>query len=230
VGLALSVGLLGDLKQYDIDGSAAFTAHFDDVNKLLFENGLPPHREPIDIVPWNAEMFGYSGLYCLRRVAAYVDLGLELPPPGDPGSANDDQLQAYFDDVTGVQRGILRGLFRKRLRFRREFDHLIVHSDAEGFYLPIAFPTVLFADERLRIPGGIVGSTPRLLGECDRLVGVLDIPSHLNKDSEELWEAAESQGEGAITWQRYGVESFTCVVLREACRVSRNTGAAIVFT
>ena len=47
--------------------------------------------------------------------------------------------------------------------------------------------------------------------------------------SEALWEAAEAQGEGAATWSRYAIETFSCVALREACKTSLETGAAIVY-
>jgi hypothetical protein len=228
VGLALCVGLLRDLKANDAEGFETFSAYFNEVNSLLAENGLPGHIEPENAAPWDAQMLGYSGLHYLRRIAAYIDSGLELPLPGDQNSSDDARLQSYLNDVTGAKTGGLKKLFQKRVRFKREFDHLIVHSDAEGFYLPIDFPNVLIADDG-RVPGGMVGSTPRLLAECGRLARVLGIPSHITKDSEELWDAADSQGEGEAIWQRYGVESFSCVALREACRTSMQTGAAVVF-
>ncbi len=228
MGLALTVGLLSDLKGNDAEGFSTFTSYFGEVDKVLTANNLPGHVEPDDVSPWDAEMYGYSGLHYLRRLAAYVDSGLELPPPGNADSSDDERLAAYFRHVGGEQPGVLKGLFRKTPRFRRQFDHLIVHSDAEGFYLPLDFPDVLFADDG-QIPGGMVGSSPRLLAECDRLARILDIPSHITKDSDELWDAADSQGAGESRWKQYGVESFTCVALREACRVSIKTGAAVVF-
>ena len=230
MGLALSVGFLADLKQNDAEGFETYTACFADVNKLLSANKLPAHTEPTDVEPWGAEMYGYSGLHHLRRLAAYIDSGVESPSPGNDDSSKDERLEAYFADVGGTRPRMLSGLFGKRPKFRREFDHLIVHSDCEGFYLPMDFPHVLFADEGLQVPGAMLGSTPRLLAECDRLARVLAIPPHINKDSEELWNAADSQGEGDTTWQRFGIESFTCVALSEACRMSMKTGSAVVFT
>jgi hypothetical protein len=230
MGLALSVGLLADLKQNDTEGFADFSAHFSAVNKLLAARGLPGHTEPDDIAPWDAEMYGYSGMHYLRRLAAHVDSGLSLPEPGNENSSEDKRLEAYFDHVANRSPGFVKGLFGRRNKFRREFDHLIVHGDAEGFYLPQDFQSVLFDEDGLGIPGGMVGSTPRLMSECDRLARILEIPPQITKDSDELWGAADSQGQGDSIWQRYGVESFTCVALREACRVSLQTGAAIVFT
>jgi hypothetical protein len=75
----------------------------------------------------------------------------------------------------------------------------------------------------------MIGSAPRLLGELDRLATALGIPDTLTSKSEELWEASDSQGEGDAAWQRYGIESYSCVVLREGCRHAIQTGAALVF-
>jgi hypothetical protein len=51
----------------------------------------------------------------------------------------------------------------------------------------------------------------------------------MGPDAEEVWEAADAQGDGE-GWQRFGVESFTCVTLREAARQSLQTGSVILFT
>jgi hypothetical protein len=221
--------LLADLKTTDAEGHKTFSKYFDEVNRLLAAHHLPAHVEPTDVEPWDAQMYGYSGLHYLRRLAAYVDSGMGLPEPGNADSSQDPQLDAYFKDVLGTQPGWLARLTQTRPKFRREFDHLIVHSDAEGFYLPQDFAQVLITDDAT-IPAGMVGSTPRLLSECVRLAQLLEIPSHVTKDSEELWEASDSEGEGSTLWERYGVESLTCVALQAACRRSLETGAAIVFT
>lgn len=86
----------------------------------------------------------------------------------------------------------------------------------------------MFADDT-KLPGGMLGSTPRLLAELERLAVELGVPDSLHSQSEELWEAADAQGEGEARWERYGIESYSCVVLREACRKSLESGAAIVF-
>jgi hypothetical protein len=116
-------------------------------------------------------------------------------------------------------------------RFARQYDHLIVHSDAEGFYLPLDFENVLFPPDELEIPGAMVGSAPRLLRECERLAELLEIPDDINLQSEALWEASDhGQGEGETVWQQYGIESYNCVALIEGCRHAVKTGAALVFT
>lgn len=82
-------------------------------------------------------------------------------------------MEAYFQDVIGQPSGWLERLTQKKQSFRRDFDHLIVYSDCEGFYLPQDFKHVLFATEQTEVPGAIVGSVPRLLSECDRLARIL---------------------------------------------------------
>jgi hypothetical protein len=229
MGLALEVGILADLGENDPEGAEAFQSYFARLNEHLLALGMKPHDEPTKCEVWSGEMYGYSGLHYLRRLAAHIDSTGKLPSPGDDSSSHDPLLEAYFSEITGGAPPFLGRLFRKRPTFKRHFDHLIVHSDAEGFYLPAEFTDVILAPQAAGIPGGMVGSVPCLLAELNRLALALEIPDELDSASDELWEAPDSQGEGDLTWQRYGVESFSCVTLREGCRHAMKTGAALVF-
>lgn len=230
MGLALSVGILADLGVNDPEGADYFRETFERLNSHLVMLGMQRHAEPEQCDGWSGEMYGYSGLHYLRRIAAHLDTSGSLPEPGDDSSSSDAVLEDYFADVSKAAPPLIAKLFRKRSQFSRSFDHLILHSDAEGFYLPYDFAQVVFTPERLAIPGGMVGSAPRLCRELDRLAAALEIPERLTSSSEELWEAADSQGSGDAKWQRYGIESFSCVTLREGCRHALQTGAALVFT
>jgi len=88
---------------------------------------------------------------------------------------------------------------------------------------------VLFPPEELEIPGGMIGSSPRLLDETRRLAQAIELPLDMDPEADELWKAAETQGEGDALWQRYGVESFTCLRLYHAARHSIEHSAALVF-
>ena len=77
--------------------------------------------------------------------------------------------------------------------------------------------------------GGIVGSSHRLFSECKRIAAALEMPSDLDETSDALWEAADSQGEGAQKWERYGIESFSCVCLMQGCLKSIEAKAVLVF-
>jgi hypothetical protein len=225
MGLSLEVGILADLADTDPEGAEHYEKQLATLNEHLAGAGLPGHQEPRTCSVWSAEMFGYSGLHHLRRLAAHVDAGGPLPPPGDDASAEDPTLGAYV--AASEDPGLFLRAFRRRRRVARGFDHLILHSDAEGFYLPADFDRILVVPG---VAGEMVGSVPRLLAELERLARLLEIPSTLDEQSDALWEAADNQGEGDALWQRYGIESFSCVVLREGCRASLRTGAALVFT
>ena len=73
------------------------------------------------------------------------------------------------------------------------------------------------------------GSSHALLRECKELARVLELPEDLSLEDEAVWRAVETQGEGEEKWERYGVESYTCLALIRACEASVETGAAVVF-
>lgn len=229
MGLTLVVGFLAELREHDPDGADELSGQFTTMNRYLESTNQALHQEPKTCSVWSADMFGYSGLHTLRRLAAHLDAGMPMPPPGDRSSSGDAVLERYFEEEVGQPAGWLAKLFQRRPKFARDYDHLILHSDAEGFYLPSDFRDVQFPPEEYDIPGGMIGSVPRLAKELARLSQALKIPPELTSQSPELWEAADTQGQGAELWSRYGVESFSCVVLMEGCKASMETGAALVF-
>jgi hypothetical protein len=230
MGLSLEVGSLAYLGANDPEGAEWFRESLDALNAYLHSVGMEPHHEPTACEVWSADMHGYSGLHYLRRLAAHVGLTGTIPAPGGEDSSNDPLLARYFAEVIGIRPRLLSWLPGRRRPIARSYDHLIVHSDAEGFYLPADFREVLIPPDRYPIPGGMVGSAPRLLGEVSRLARLLEIPETLSSESEDLLEAAASQGEGGALWQRYGIESHSCVVLKEGCESCLASGAALVFS
>jgi len=230
MGLNLEVGMLADLRENDEEGFEYHRVALEQLSSFLVDRGLPAHHEPLDCEVWSGDMIGYSGLHDVRRIAAYLDAGKPLPSPSSKNSAQDPCLEAYYASVVRGSPSMLARLFGRSPRFRHQFDHLIVHSDAEGYYLPTDFDEVLFPPADLEVPGGMVGSAQRLLAELDRIANALEIPPTLSDSSEELWEAADSPVMTGKVWQRYGRESYGCVVLREGCRRAITSGAALVFT
>jgi hypothetical protein len=228
MGLSLEVGILADLNENDQEGAAHFREEFATLNRFLESEGLAPHLEPESCEVFSCAMWGYSGLHYLRRVAAHLDLKKRLPRPGDQDCSKDPVLVQYYEMVDNGSTGLLTRLFGRQPL--RTFDHLIVHGDAEGFYLPEDLASVLVLSENYPIAGGMVGSSVRLRDECARLASALSLPLDIDLESDELLEAAESQGNGGQTWQRYGIESFTCLRLYHAALHSIKEGAAIVFT
>lgn len=224
MGLALCVGVPSEIRESDPEYVEYLEQQVEAINGVLESFGLPAHQEPFELEDertFECELVGHAGLHYLRRVAAHIALGKELPPPGDEGAANDPVLSDYyriFDASFG--RGEATGI---------PFQHLIVHGDAEGFYLPVEFDDVIVPDASLEIAGGVLGSSHALLRECRELARALELPEDLSPEDEAVWEAAESQGEGEAKWEQYGVESHTCLALIKACEASVETGAAVVF-
>jgi len=229
MGLTLEVGILADLGENDPEAAELYRESFDQLNVYLQSLGMEPHREPSGGEVWSADMPGYSGLHQLRRIAAHADLTGKLPPAGVRGGSKDSLVDRYFSQALGMGGGLFSWLANRGRRFAREFDHLIVHGDAEGFYLPADFAEVLLPPPEFRVPGGMVGSAPRLSEELSRLATLLEIPASLTPESDELFDVMEHPWEEGDLWRRYGVESYSCVVLQEGCRRCIATGAALAF-
>lgn len=216
MGLGLEVGILADLKEADDEGFAYYCEQFEIVSKVLRANGLAEHVEPQELSEtFSCGMFGYSGLHYLRRIAMHLALGKSLPRPGT--------RDAYMEPALGEE-------YWERFQSGEslKYQHLNIHSDAEGFYIPVDFERPLVVPDH-RLAGGMLGSTERLRAECKELAGMLDMPVDMDHEADELYEAINNEGKGRSTWQQYGVETFTCLRLLAACAASLRNRAAIAF-
>lgn len=224
MGLALCVGVPSEIRESDPEYIAYFEEQVEAINGVLESFGLPEHREPFDVEDertFECEMYGFTGLHYLRRLGAHLALGRTLPEPGDDDAARDPVLSDYYRIFdASFARGESSGI---------PFQHLIVHGDAEGYYLPVEFDDVIIPDPSLEIAGGMLGSSHALLRECRELAQALELPEDLSVEDQRLWLAPDTQGEGETKWEQYGVESFTCLRLIRACEASIETGAAVVF-
>ncbi|PQO41409.1 hypothetical protein [Blastopirellula marina] len=221
MGLALEVGILADLKTADEEGYDHIREQLSLVNQLLAANQLPAHNEPEEIPVFSCGMFGYSGLHYLRRIAAHLLVNDAVPEPCVDQPTEDPAMFDCYDEIATMQDA--------RSDEWKRFDHLLCHSDAEGYYLPQEFDEVLFDLDDLGVAGFQVGSSVKLLQECTTLAAALGMPTDLDPEDPIFYEAATNQGTGA-GWQRYGMECYSCIRLISAARHSIEHGAAIVFT
>jgi hypothetical protein len=220
MGLSIEVGIVADLLVNDEEGAEHFQQEFSALSRHLTSIHLQPHVEPPDVEVWSGDMHGYSGLHYLRRLAAHLHYTQTLPAPGDENSARGALLQRYYTDFDRSDTQQAFGAY----------DHLIIHSDAEGYYIPQDFERVIIPGESCPVAGGMVGSSQRLRKECEKIAAVLQLPLELQAGDERVFNAAESQGTGATVWERYGRESYSCLQLYHAAGHSVSTHAAIVFT
>lgn len=183
------------------------------LDKLLAGAGLPAHlepetrgsataRDPIGSVP-------YSFVHYLRRAYAHARQAPSRPlePLAEGEDPTDDSA---VDELVYL------------------FDsHLLCHSDCEGYYVPVEFDEVLFPDDELGIPGGMVGSSPALLRELAFVapyLGIALVDDHLS-DSE-IERVGRENGDDEHPLYR---ERETWLLFYEAARVSVANGTLIHF-
>lgn len=106
-------------------------------------------------------------------------------------------------------------------------SHLIVHSDAEGFYLPIDFAEPLFdRTDTHQLPGGILGSSQRLLDELRSIAPWLGITLD---PSGGLDDAAADRLLRVADGDPWWPEKAIWLHLFEAARLSVELRTAVVF-
>jgi hypothetical protein len=212
MGLSISVGSLAWLKKEEADPEAMVwlrkeLAH---VNRVLRANGLPEHVEPEELPPWvdrGLSGFPYSWLHYLRRAVAFArQAPAEFGPLPDGEEASEDrridrELSVFMD------------------------SHLICHSDADGFYVPIDFPEPLY-DDNDELTGGILGSSQRALAEVVLAAPLLGIEMENGKPTKTAVDTIrEEEDEAHPLW----VERQVWLAMYEKFRLSIEHGTAVVF-
>ncbi|MBX9952241.1 MAG: hypothetical protein K2Y39_23910 [Candidatus Obscuribacterales bacterium] len=222
MGLSLEVGLIAwQIANGQLDEELKH--ELERLNEFLTSRGMQKHIEPTNCASLSFGMYGYSGLHYLRRIAAHLALCGKLPEPdtnAGEGPNQDPILREYFERALSQEDGI-----------SRTFDHLILHSDADGFYIPQQFAKVLIDETREQVCGEFVGSSFSLLSECETLANALELPLSIDPEGEEIYDAVDNpeSGSDCEKWKQYGIESFTCIRLYLAANHSVETGAAIIF-
>lgn len=230
MGLTLVVGILADLRGSDDEGLEHYRRQFDAVNKALDAEGLPPHREPESLKSFYSEdMVGYSALHHLRHVAAFSWRGYDLPTPGLGDPSQDPVVVEYNETMAGRKQPLLGRFLGKGLPTSPRYDHLMFHSDAEGYYVPQDFEEVIFPGDDLEIAGAMIGSAARLQKECAALAKLLQIPSELDADDDALHEGIQKPPLDGPPWKVHAVATHACLKLLAACSFSLANRSAIVF-
>jgi hypothetical protein len=216
MGLAISVGTLADFLANDPEGAEWFEGDFEIVNQVLAAAGLPPHAEPRELPPLGSraalDSLPYSFIHYLRRAYAHsvVTPGWKAEPVDDGFDPSEDPvIQAALDEAE---------------------SHLICHSDAEGFYVPVDFDEVLFSEsesEDEALTGGMLGSSYRLHDELVQVAPALGIALADGQLSD-----AEAARIAAVAERDEGLyrEYASWLLLYEMARLSIAHKTAIVFS
>lgn len=209
MGLAIEVGLLADALANDPEDVDVFEEELAVVNRVLAAQRLPRHVEPRTL-PEEARSragitgFPYSTLHYLRRAYAHrkADPAWRLTPLPEGEDPAADPLVESFD------------------------SHLLAHGDAEGWYVPIDFAEVVTSDEDDDLPGGLLGSSQRLLEELRFVAPALGIAlaDGVLPDAE-----AARVNDVVLRNDPLWAEHAAWIALFEAARISVQYKTAIVF-
>jgi hypothetical protein len=218
MGLNVIVGIWKE--RADTDEMTSFGQDLNKINGFLRKIGQPPHLEPRASSTFGEDI-GYSGIQRLRRLAAHLEYEAGLPENLARGerATSDPSLRRYYE--------------RKD---RGKFDHLIQHSDCEGYYLPRDFPDVLFCEG---LHSQAVGSVVRLQSELKTIKEALQIPldqtsgtvARRVETKPGFWKYVPPEGPHlGPPWHYLGLEAETCLQMLEACQTSLETGCALIFS
>ncbi|ANP45441.1 hypothetical protein ATE48_05680 [Candidatus Viadribacter manganicus] len=237
MGLAISVGMLADLLVNDEEGAEWFEEDIAKLNGVLATAGRSPHKEPRETDSIGIGAYGYTGLHHLRRCAAHLHYVGALPAPlkRDEDVTLDERYQTYGAEFESENAGAEPGAFARASS--RQFDHLIMHDDAEGFYVPQDFDRVLIAGDQAY---GWVGSSYALMRECAKLADALQLPADLlaNGEGAAFADAIKATAKGGwslfgkgkpILWREHAIASMLCAKLHAAASHSIRTGSLVVF-
>ena len=165
MGLAIGSGEYAYAINEDPEDAEWIEEDLSIINAALKDNGIEVHSEP-KVLPEVSmsciESFPYSFLHYLRRIYALNELGKEVTPTSGELTEIDDSI---IEEATEMMS-----------------SHLLCHSDAEGYYVPIEFDDVIFNDELL---GGILGSSQKLYKEIIKIAGLINIDVNDGAISEE---------------------------------------------
>jgi hypothetical protein len=213
MGLNISVGMLADLIENDEAGANWLSATLRGVNEVLAEHDRPTYEEPEQVPPLISRAqslnYSYSFLHYLRRFYANVIHNPKWIPTvtSDGESATDDPVLA--EEMYMMS------------------SHLLCHSDSDGFYLPIDFDDIMIDDTGAdRIPGGILGSSYKLMRELIEIAPSLGIKLRGGNLSD---DEATRINTIADSEQGFWIEHLVWISLFEAARLSIEHGSAIVF-
>lgn len=207
MGLAIVVDVLGGLKD-DPEGHAAARAELDRLGERLEAKGLPPWREPetVSVRPRaHVDSFSYSTIHFLRRALAWTRASeAPLEPTGGELTPDDDAL--VRDEAAMLD------------------SHLICHSDADGWYVPIPMGEPVFLGDE--IAGRVVGSSVCLLDELAEVAPPLGVAL---TDDLELTDAEAERLFRVTDDDPFARELMAFLTLWECARVSVASGCAIRF-
>jgi hypothetical protein len=219
MGVDLTVGYLAEMNANDAEGMAQSRKRFAGITKRLKKDKLPTYTEPEDIRYWAIRVWPQNGIALLQRLAIFLwKKDGKLPSPATYG------MDAPFegDDISGIYEDCYF-YSEERNKQGQNFRHLVCHSCRDGGWLPIVF------EEPFTEAAVEYGSSVHLKEQCEAVAAALELPLDLDPDAKEVQESLRTPAKSGKTWKRYGIESFNCLLLHKAARLSIERVAAIIL-
>ena len=239
MGLGITVGAW-DAFDDDPGDVEDMRREIEKLNRHLQEAGLPEHHEPDRLPSGEVESYemGYSKIHTLRHLAALLRLGLPLdrvdsdapisPELGDYYGLSEELCQQVAqEDPQSIPGGKRMALFSSPSAEGPNFDHLVLHSDSGGFYVPIDFSPVVVAGEAG--DAWHIGSSYALKRECEIIADAIGLPLELHPESMEFLDAIDSSDPKATDWTRFSIEAEVCLTLHRCASASIKDKALLLF-
>jgi hypothetical protein len=210
MSLFVSVVYPRDVLRWSPEASA-FRREFETINRLLVKE----HLEPLDpntisnraSAPRFHAIFPASAFYELCEFYACIASNLGFTLPYTP-----EQAQTLASEVEDIATSLT--------------NHLICHSDHDGYYLPREFDELIFDSSR-QVTGEFLGSSPRLLKQLSELAPHLQIQLENGQLTDAELERIKTPPH--VTENMFATLQMVWLALFECARVSVETGAWVVF-
>jgi hypothetical protein len=216
------------------------------INPVLRAVGLPELPSPAQPETYWTQEIGRTGCFCfLRRLAAYVAAGHELPKPSlDFDEVWKDPIFQQYYQRYPVKRSVAAQKATELSerpaddiplsaigRVASPFAHLMQHEADQGYYLPIPFSEVIVTYEGIHdwCEPIAIGSCHSLREECGHLAGLLNFPPDLElKELEKLARRAQDLHDRP-GWERFAFECFMCKALMVGAHLAIQSGCVLQF-
>ena len=201
-------------------GHATLFPHLQVINRVLGAVGLPPY-----LGPW-------GGQHLCLRIGSYSTLAGLMYHAADLALGSRQYGLSYHDYV-------IEGYSRMYADSEPLFQHLTLHRDCDGYFVPIDFPRVLDGGDEL--VGQYLGSAVRVRAECEALADLHGFPLFRDPVPEELpgWPSHESvwnllyhRGSAAYDWCEANDDwhMMTCAKLHYAACYSIRTNGLMLYS
>ena len=219
MGVDVTVGYLAEMRANDAEGMKHVRKRFADLKKRMKKDGLPTYTEPEDIHYWAIRVWPQIGIALLQRLAIYLwRKNGKLPTPAtyemDAPFEGREMSKIYEDCYFYSEECNKKG---------QNFRHLVCHSCRDGGWLPVEFEEP-FTEGYVEY-----GSSQRLQEQCEMVAAALELPLELDPNEKEVQAALRTPGKLKKKWKQYSIESFNCLLLHKAARLSVELGAAIIL-